>query len=303
MERVTDVIPVSAYSGFTRLERAAAGFLSEYTGTTRTSHAAELRMWAQWCFNHHLDVLDDVRREHINAYALELEEVHHRKRTTIAHKISALRMFYKWAFEEEVISRNPAANVKRPKFEYYTTRAYLDRMELIRFIDHAKQGSPRDTALCLLLALNGLRIAEALGTDVSDLGRERGHRTLHIIGKGHKDAVIPLAPPVALAIDVYLNGRTSGPIFLGACGERMNRHAAARIVARVTRKAGVDKHISPHCLRHSFITAGLDAGISLRDMQHAARHSDTRTTSWYDHGRSSMDGHATYIVTAVIAGA
>ena len=83
----------------------------------------------------------------------------------------------------------------------------------------------------------------------------------------------------------------------------MNRHAATRIVTRLAKAAGVTKHISPHSLRHSFITAALDAGVPLRDVQIAARHADPRTTTRYDRARNNLDRHASYIVTAFIAGA
>ena len=82
----------------------------------------------------------------------------------------------------------------------------------------------------------------------------------------------------------------------------MDRHAAGRIVRRVARRARLDKKISPHTLRHAFITAALDAGVPLRDVQEAASHADPRTTMHYDGARVS-DRHATYIVAAYLAGA
>ena len=71
---------------------------------------------------------------------------------------------------------------------------------------------------------------------------------------------------------------------------------------RLAKAAGITKHISPHSLRHSFITAALDAGVPLRDVQIAARHSDPRTTTRYDRARTNHDRHASYIVTAFVAG-
>ena len=84
---------------------------------------------------------------------------------------------------------------------------------------------------------------------------------------------------------------------------RLDRHGAARIVRRLAKRAGMDKRISPHSLRHSLITAALDAGVPLRDVQQAASHSDRRTTMRYDRGRGSLDRHATYIVSTFVAGA
>ena len=83
----------------------------------------------------------------------------------------------------------------------------------------------------------------------------------------------------------------------------MTRHQAARVVRRLAKHAGIDKVISPHSLRHSFITAALDAGVSLRDVQEAASHADPRTTMRYDRARRSLDRHATYIVATFVAGA
>jgi integrase/recombinase XerD len=84
---------------------------------------------------------------------------------------------------------------------------------------------------------------------------------------------------------------------------RLDRHGAARVVRRFARRAGVAKPIGPHTLRHAFITAALDAGVPLRDVQEAASHADPRTTMRYDRARVSLDRHATYIVATYIAGA
>ena len=65
---------------------------------------------------------------------------------------------------------------------------------------------------------------------------------------------------------------------------------------RIARRAGIAKRVGPHTLRHAFITAALDAGVPLRDVQEAASHADPRTTMRYDRARVSLDRHATYIV-------
>ena len=161
----------------------------------------------------------------------------------------------------------------------------------------------RDHALISLLALNGLRVSEALGADIEDLGLERGHRTLTIVRQGGKVVIVPLAPRTARAIDLAVGGRCDGPIFVGADGQRLDRHAAGRIVRRFARRAGITKRVGPHTLRHAFITAALDAGVPLRDVQEAASHADPRTTMRYDRARVSLDRHATYIVATFPAGA
>ena len=146
-------------------------------------------------------------------------------------------------------------------------------------------------------------MSEAIGADIEHLGLERGHRTLVVTRKGGKVVTIPLAPRTARAIDLATGERTEGPLFVTADGRRLDRHGAARIVRQVTRRSGTAKHVSPHTLRHAFITAALDAGVPLRDVQEAASHADPRTTMRYDRARTSLDRHATYIVAAFIAGA
>ena len=164
-------------------------------------------------------------------------------------------------------------------------------------------GASAEHALISLLTLNGLRVSEATGAGIEQLGLERGHRTLTITRKGGKIVTIPLAPRTARAIDLAVGDRTDGPIFLAADGRRLDRHGAGRIVRRVAQRAGILKNVSPHTLRHAFITAALDAGVPLRDVQEAASHADPRTTMRYDRARGSLDLHATYIVAAYVAGA
>ena len=224
-------------------------------------------------------------------------------RSTVARRLSTLCSFYRDCHLEGILARNPAVNVRRPKVDPESRTLGLDRNELGALLVQAGLGSARDHALISLLAMNGLRISEALGANIDDLDVDRGHRTLRVVRKGGKQVTIPLAPRTARALDFYIGERVTGPIFLGAAGGRMDRYAADRTVKRLARRAGITKRISPHSLRHSFITAALDAGVPLRDVQEAASHADPRTTIRYDRARQSLDRHATYIVAAFVAGA
>jgi integrase/recombinase XerD len=178
--------------------------------------------------------------------------------------------------------RSPAQYVRRPRVSAASQALGLDRMQLGTLVAVARRSGPMDAALITLLGLLGLRVSEACSVDLEDFGAERGHRTLHIIGKGGKPALIPLPPPVARTLD---------------------RYAASRIVHRLAKKAGTEHRVGCHCLRHSYISAALDAGVPLRDVQIAARRADPRTTTRYDRARGNLDRHANYIVAAFIAGA
>src|SRR5204862_2930797 len=87
-------------------------------------------------------------------------------------------------------------------------------------------GPPAEHALISLLALNGLRVSEAVGADIGALGVERGHRTLVVTGKGGKVVTVPLAPRTARAIDLAIGERSEGPIFRRGDGQRLDRHGA-----------------------------------------------------------------------------
>ncbi len=244
----------------------------------------------------------DVRRVDIECFARDLED-QGKARATVGRRLCTVVGFYRYADQEGVIEHSRAVHIRRPRIDYESHLAHLDRTELGAILVAAGLSCPRDHALVSLLALNGLRVSEAIGADIDALGLERGHRTLTVLRKGGKVATMPLAPRVARAVDLAIGERVDGPIFVEADGRRLDRHAAGRIVRRVTRQAGITKRVGPHTLRHAFITAALDAGVPLRDVQEAASYADPRTTMRYDRGRQSLDRHATYIVATFIAGA
>jgi len=162
--------------------------------------------------------------------------------------------------------------------DYESHAVALDRNEMGALLVAAGLGPQCEHALISLLALNGLRVPEATGVGIEHLGLERGHRTLTITRKGGKVVTIPLAPRTARATGLAVGERTDGPVFLAADGRRLDRHGGGRIVRKVARRAGIGKAVTPRTLRHAFITAALDAGVPLCDVQDAASHADPRTT-------------------------
>ena len=287
---------------FDEIRLAVASFLARYSDPTRTSYTHDLKSFFAWCERHHLDVLT-LKRGHVELWARTMEDAG-LARATIGRRLSTVAGFYRFAVIDGVLEHSPAGYVRRPKIDTESTTLGLDRMELGAFIAQGAAAGPTDHALACLLGSLGLRVGEACSINIEALSTERGHRTVTVLGKGSKLAVMPLPPRVARAIDHAAGNRESGPLLLlTRSGNRMSRQAATRIVRRLAKRAGVTKRISPHSLRHSFITAALDAGVPLRDVQIAARHADPRTTTRYDRARNNLDRHASYIVTAFVAGA
>jgi site-specific recombinase XerD len=238
------------------------------------------------------DRLGTASQRRFGCFARDLE-ARGRAWATITRRLCTIAGFYRYAVEEELLGHSPAAHVRRPRLDYESHATVLDRNELGALLVAAGLGAPAEHALISLLALNGLRVSEATGANIEALGVERGHRTLVVTRKGGKVVTIPLAPRTARAIDLAIGVRVEGPVFLAADGRRLDRHGAGRIVRRVARRARITKPVGPHTLRHAFITAALDAGVSLRDVQEAASHADPRTTMRYDRARGSLDRHAT----------
>ena len=171
---------VAIRSDDTMLERLAlVGFLAGYSGPTRESYRTDLRLFTVWLTDRQVRLLA-VQRTHIELYGRWLEE-QGRARSTVGRRLSTLAGFYRYCEQEPILERSPAAHVRRPKQDYESRTLGLDRNELGAFLVAAGLSSNRDHALASLLALNGLRISEALGADIDHLNVERGHRTLRIL--------------------------------------------------------------------------------------------------------------------------
>ena len=276
---------------------AAAAFLARYSGRTLDAYRHDLRGFLQWAVDQSIPVLE-ATRPHIELFRSWMDD-RGLAASTIDRRLSTVCGFYRFAHIDGRIGSNPAQYVRRPQVHPSDARG-LDRSELGVFLFTADRYDRDHAALAVLLGLNGLRVSEACATNVEDLGLERGHRTLRIIGKGNKPATIPLVPRTARTIDLAVGERCEGPILRRRDGQRLDRRTAHRWVRAVGKRA-VLGGVHPHMLRAAFIMAALDAGVPLRDVQIAARHADPRTTTIYDRRRQNFDRHAAYVVVAFVA--
>jgi Phage integrase, N-terminal SAM-like domain len=189
----TPTTEVAVVDRFSDAERyALVAFLAGYRGLTREAYALDLRQFVAWCEEHDLRLFG-VRRADIECFARDLE-ARGRARATVARRLCTVAGFYRYAEQERLLERSPAAHVRRPRLDYESHAAGLDRNEVGALLVAAGLASASEHALVSLLAINGLRVSEALGTDIEALGLERGHRTLTVLRKGGKVVTIPLAP-------------------------------------------------------------------------------------------------------------
>jgi site-specific recombinase XerD len=285
-----------------RLPLAAAAYLARFKGLSREHTASDLRAFLGWCAERHIEPLQ-VQRSQLELYVRWMQETRRYKPSTVSRRTSVVAGFYRTCVIDSVLEHSPAEYVRRPTVPPESPTLGLSHLQFEAMLTAARESANRfDFALVAMLGLLGLRIFEATGTNVDDLGEEHGHRVLRVVGKGTRVVLVPLPPAVGRAVDRAIDGREFGPILLNTRGARMDRHAATRRLRRVAADAGVRlPRMHRHMLRHTFVTTMLDAGVDLRDVQIAARHADPRTTMRYDRARKNLDRHPNYVLAAYMA--
>jgi integrase/recombinase XerD len=284
------------------LQLAIGAYMGRFKGSAREHTGSDLRVYLSWCAEHDVEPLT-AQRVDLERYIRWMQETRRFKPSTVGRRISVLAGFYRTCVIDGLLPQSPAEHVRRPTVSAESPTLGLTHLQFEAILTAARQsGNHYDFALVVMLGLLGLRIFEATGADIGDLGEEHGHRVLRVVGKGDKIVLVPLPPAVGRAIDRAVGGRTSGPILLNTRGSRMDRHAATRRLRRLAQTGGVRlARMHPHMLRHTFVTTMLDAGVDLRDVQIAARHADPRTTMRYDRARKNLDRHPNYILAAYMA--
>ena len=305
MERFAEVLPrrlIDSKAAADPLRLAVAAYLARFTGSSRDHAHSDLRCFLGWCAERGLDPLA-ASRPQLELYVRWMHEVRRFKPSTVSRRFSVTAGFYRTAVIDSVLMHSPAEHVRRPAVPPESPTLGFTHLQFEAMLTASRESpNPYDFALVAMLGLLGLRIFEATGADISDLGEEHGHRILRVCGKGTKVVLVPLPPAVGRAIDRAVGSRSSGPILLNNHGVRMDRHAATRRLRNLARAAGVRiGRTHPHMLRHKFVTTMLDAGVELRDVQIAARHADPRTTMRYDRASNNLDRHPNYILAAYMA--
>lgn len=270
---------------------------------TRDAYRRALYEWFEFLEEHHVgDFITEPDRGVADVWTRQIEERGFQART-VYRRISILATFHRYLHEEGHRRDNPFARVTRPALPRESMREWMNAREANAFLAAAKQRGGYPYALCCLLVLNALRVSEATNANVEQLGQDGHVPWLIIIGKGNQPSKIALAPETQWAIAEALDGRTWGPLLLNRAGTRMQRDAAARIVRRAARAAGVTKHIVPHSCRHTGITIHYKAKKDPHSTQSFARHADIRTTMLYTHADVPLAAHGTFAVAAHLAGA
>ena len=195
------------------------------------------------------------------------------------------------------VSRNPLEGIRSPRPDR-SLPEFMSVDEIEGVISAASvEGEPgsagiqrvrlsaRDRAIIETLYGGGLRVSELVGLDDADVDLAEGVALVR--GKGRKERLCPLGRSAARAIDEYLKSRRRKPevraLFVNRLGTRLSARSVARMIDKVTARAGLSKHVGPHAFRHSFATHILDRGADLRSVQELLGHASISTTQVYTH--------------------
>jgi integrase/recombinase XerC len=238
--------------------------------------------------------------DHLNARAF-LGDRNHRgnSKASAARKLSAVRAFGRYLRREGVLDGDPTALVGTPKREVRIPN-HLAVDEMSKLLDAPDTSNPlgrRDKAILELFYASGLRLSELVGLDLEDVNLSG--RVVRVLGKGHKERIVPFNSTAADALRAWLRDRelfqharpegrayrrnTHDPLFLNYQGGRLSTRSVDKLVRRYVGECSTRYGISPHALRHSFATHLLEAGADLRAIQELLGHARLSTTQRYTH--------------------
>ncbi len=276
---------IADYIHFLRVERQ----LSE---NTLQSYERDIKDYSKDIFEtQQLETFDDIDRFHILQYLQSLRNKGISARTVSRH-ISSIRSFHQFLLREKRCDNDPTVHIEMPKIEQKLPKV-LSIEEIDRLIaapNVAKPQGVRDRAMLELLYATGMRVSECIELNLDDIHLTMGF--VRVFGKGGKERIIPLGGSAIEVCTNYLNKarfqlenaklRTEA-LFINQRGKRLTRQGCWKLMKGYAEKAGIEKELTPHILRHSFATHLIENGADLRAVQEMLGHADIATTQIYTH--------------------
>jgi integrase/recombinase XerC len=246
---------------------------------------------------------DKLQRDDFRGYLRFLGR-HNLGRAAIQLRFSSLRTFYKFLVRQGILAASPIKNLALPKIakrlpKFLTTRQMEDLLQApLKLLPEDTANKPaqtratllcrRDVAILETIYSCGLRISEICGLLAGDI--DWSERLVRVRGKGRKERLVPIGETALDAIKTYWNllpqyPGGEAPVFF-ASSKRLRPISARDLQLRLKKYlalAGLDPHLSPHKLRHSYATHLLDAGADLRSVQELLGHAHLVTTQVYTH--------------------
>ncbi len=257
------------------------------SANTVESYMRDLRQFAHFILRFYDVPPRKVERAMVERYMAFLYHEGHEK-TSQARALSGLRSFFNYLLLTDAIESAPTQFIDTPKFGRHLpdilTPEEIDR--IIAAVDTSTLKGRRDSAMLEVLYSCGLRVSELISLKLGDLFFGEGY--IRVIGKGDKQRLVPISSAARDKIQRYLEERPSkyqgeSTLFLNNRGKQLTRVMVFTILRDAARRAGINKHISPHTFRHSFATHLLEGGASIRQVQEMLGHENIMTTEIYTH--------------------
>ncbi len=258
-----------------------------YSPHTRAAYGRDIAQWITFCQGQSIERWQAVDSQHLRLY------VAHRHgggldARSIQRELSAIRSFFDYLLREAVVKLNPAIGVRAPK-RAKRLPATLDVDQVNRLLtpDADAVLSSRDQAILELLYSSGLRLSELTGLDLTDLSLRQG--MVRVSGKGGKQRELPVGSKALAALQEWIQDRAAlvptdqQALFVNRRGQRLGARSIQRMVKLQGQRQGLQHHVHPHRLRHSFASHLLESSGDLRAVQELLGHADISTTQIYTH--------------------
>lgn len=259
-----------------------------YSPHTVTNYQRDLKSVLAYCEKQDISTWQDLGEYQVRMFVA----AGHRKGLSprsLQRSLSSLRSFYRYLNREGQIKTNPALEVRAPKAPKRLPRTMdVDMMGKLLEMPHKDPLSVRDWAIMELLYSSGLRLAELVDLDMTDV--DLSDRTVRVTGKGNKTRIVPLGRFAVEALAKWLGERgsmagagTEQAMFLSQQGRRISHRSVQSRVKLWARRQGLPVEVNPHLFRHSFASHLLESSGDLRGVQELLGHADISTTQIYTH--------------------
>lgn len=272
---------IASFISYLSVERGLAA-------NTLESYERDLRQFNGFLRAQKVDGTPHVGRAEVMSYLLQLQK-EGRSPATIARRLAALKSFYQYLVQENIVSGDPTAELESPKQHKRLPRVLtIKEVEtLLKQPDVSTPAGWRDKAMLELLYATGLRVSELVSLRLNQINMTSGF--VRCIGKGNRERIVPIGSVALLAMAGYLEKarpkllrhHSQEYLFLNQHGKPMTRQGFWKIIKKYASQAGITKRITPHVLRHSFATHLLENGADLRSVQEMLGHADISTTQIY----------------------
>lgn len=281
---------------FSRLAEEFLGYLRavrNLSPNTIRGYGTDIRAFEGWAAREGVDPLEPTHRQ-LRSYLAELNQAGYAPKTVNRH-LSSLRTLYAWLLREGHVTQDAAAALASRKVARRLPQTMGDE-DVLRVMDACSGKEPRDLrdrALVELMYASGARISELSRLDVGDV--DFASAQVCLFGKGSKERVVPLYRQALESLGTYLaQGRPAllgasteedarRALFVSTRGRRMSAEALRRAFENRARAAGVQGHVTPHTVRHTFATELLSGGADLKSVQELLGHESLATTQIYTH--------------------